>query len=399
MRVFLTLCAAALVGCADLRNPTEAPNRSQSPQHPRSLPVTPLPPRLPIGTAPMPVLDYLQQTLGRGVARVTLPPDDYSLSTEAVHPDIACPSEPWNGNRCWLMYTPYRNGDWHYENPSVLLASSDTEWATPAHFHNPLIPFPGGTSYNSDPDQAFDPVTGRMVQVFRVVDDSMNNIMLMSTRDARQWTKPVLAFREPNHNAISPSLVLEPNGLARLWYVSAGTAGCRASSATVKLRTAQPDSARRYEGASWSAPTSVSLAIPNYVPWHLDVMELGVGGGYIALVAAYPARLTCGNSDLWFAWSTDGVRWTVPPVPLLWRTMDAASTRNLASWYRGTMRYDALTDRLDLWPSALAASGWAIYHTSTKLATLMAELQSAKPGDFQASMLARTNRLQNFVMP
>src|SRR6185437_12216276 len=142
------------------------------------------------------------------ITRVAIPPDSFSHSPDAVHPDIACPPSGWNGRRCWFIYTPYKNSDPSYENPAMLMASDDTILDTPPDVVNPVIHYPGFGSYNSDPDHAFDPETHRLIQMYRVVTDSFNKIMLMSTGDARHWTTPVVAFQAPNHDAISPSLVI-----------------------------------------------------------------------------------------------------------------------------------------------------------------------------------------------
>lgn len=197
MRLVLRVgCAVALVACADsstapgsLRlRPTDhhlQPSAANDRIDPRSIP------------------DRLDELIGQRFARVRIPPDSFSLSADAVHPDISCAPGRWNGVRCWLMYTPYKNSDPSYENPALLNASSDTTWNTPLQIRNPIIPYPGLGKYNSDPDHALDPVTGRMVQVYRVVADSFNNIMIMSTADAKRWTTPTVAFRVRAHDAVS----------------------------------------------------------------------------------------------------------------------------------------------------------------------------------------------------
>src|SRR5579884_2606983 len=86
------------------------------------------------------------------------------------------------------------------------------------------------------------------------------------------------------HDAVSPSLIINSDRSAKLWYVRAGGQGCSAAASTVALRTAQPDSGQRFEQADWSAPSPVDMVIPNYVIWHLDVTALPNDRGYVALV-------------------------------------------------------------------------------------------------------------------
>ncbi len=396
-----TLCLLTLVGCSDAATPTErAPvvvHSHVAPGSPND--ATPKSALTRTGADVAPLMTRLEGMIGPKVDQVALPADDYSNSSDAVHPDIACPGQGWNGRHCWLMYTPYHNGDAHYENPGVLYAADDTSWDTPPNVHNPLIPYPGQAAYNSDPDQAFDKTTNRMVQVYRVVGDGFNKIMLMSTPDAVHWTKPVLAFREPMHDAVSPTLVLEADRTARVWYVQSGALGCDAGSSMVAMRTASPAPDSSYEHAVWSKAVPVSMSIPNYVVWHFDVMPMSGNRGYLALIAAFPHATNCANSDLWLGWSADGLSWTTYAVPILWRTMHAARSRDISTWYRGTMYEDSVSGRLHIWPSALAGGAWTVYHTSVNLQALLDLLQSARPADFQPALLKKTNRVRAVDMP
>lgn len=393
--VYRVGCAVALVACADSQNPTV-------PVSHRSLRPTDTPPA-PSSTNtqfdPRTVPDLLEDLVGQRLRTVSIPPDGYSLASDAVHPDIACPPGNWSGASCWLMYTPYRNSDSGYENPALLSASSDTSWNTPAEIKNPIVPYPGQGKYNSDPDHAYDPITGRMVQVYRVVADGFNKIMIMSTADAKRWTPATVAFRERNHDAISPSLIIERDRQAKIWYVRAGVDGCVSTTSSVELRVAMPDSNSNYEQSSWSVPKPVSLNIPGFVVWHLDVASLGRNAGYIALVVGYAKGVGCSESELWLATSPDGIVWRTYPMPVLWRTMKLARRRSINTWYRGTLRYDAVTDSLHLWPSALVGSKWFVYHTAAKLSELLGLLQVAQPADFRNALFSLRSASPGMRMP
>jgi hypothetical protein len=391
--VLRAMCAAALVGCSEVNTPIDS-NRSA------------LEPTNPIGWTPAPsghdvldpksIPDRVEDALTQRFGRVEMPADAYSQSSEAVHPDITCAPDSWNGARCWVMDTPYRNSEPAYENPAFLFAANDTSWLTPSEVRNPIIPYPGSSGYNSDPDHAFDPATRRIVQVYRVVKDSYNEIMMMSTGDARTWTTPSIAFKERNHDAISPSLVLEPDRTAKLWYVSAGPDGCNATTTSVQLRVAAPDADSRYEHSSWSAPVGVDMSIPGYVVWHFDIIAVPAGGGYLALIAAFAKGTTCANSDVWLASSADGLSWRTYSMPVFWRGMKAAKQRAISTWYRGTLRYDARTDSLDLWPSAMSKGTWGVYHATVKLSDVLGLLRASVPTDYKPSFTL-TNK--SLVMP
>lgn len=392
--VYRVGCAVALVACADSQNPTVPVSRPIRPTD------TPLAPR-PTNTQfdPRTIPDRVEELVGQRLVKVSIPPDGYSLASDAVHPDIACPPNNWGGSRCWLMYTPYKNSDSGYENPALLAASNDTTWETPAEIKNPIVPYPGFEKYNSDPDHAFDPVTGRMVQVYRVVADTFNKIMIMSTGNAKQWTPASIAFKERNHDAVSPSLIIERDRQAKIWYVRTGAEGCNSASSSVQLRVAMPDTNSRYERSGWSAPTTVSLGVPGFVVWHLDVASLPNNAGYVALIVAYAKGLTCGASELWLATSPDGIAWKSYPMPVLWRTMKLAKRRAISTWYRGTLRYDAVTDSLHLWPSALSGSTWTVYHTVVKLSELLGLLQVSQPADFRNALFHLRGSSPTMSMP
>jgi hypothetical protein len=395
MRLVLRVgCAVALVACADSRNPT-APASSR----PRPTDHSPQPSAATDRVDPRSLPDRVEALIGQQLARVRIPPDSFSLSPDAVHPDIACAPNPWNTARCWLMYTPYKNSDPSYENPAVLAASSDTTWDTPTQIRNPIIAYPGYGKYNSDPDHALDPVTGRLVQVYRVVGDSVNKIMIMSTADARRWTAAAVAFKERYHDAVSPSLLIEPDRQAKIWYVRSGVNGCAATVGAVELRVAKPDSDSRYEQSEWSAPRAVSLTVPGYVIWHLDVASLARGRGYVALVVAHAKGASCAYSELWLATSNDGLSWRTLPMPVLWRTMKLAKRRSIDTWYRGTLRYDPATDSLHLWPSALSNRTWTVYHTAAKLSDLLGLLEAPDAIDLRATLSAFRPRRSSMPMP
>jgi hypothetical protein len=388
---YLTTCAAALVACSD-SGPTV-------PNHSRLAPNVGIsePGATPEKLDPRTVKDLVEELVSQRFGRVTLPPDAFSQSADAVHPDIACPGSGWNGGGCWLMYTPYKNSDPSWENPGFLLAADDTTWVTPSAIRNPIVGYPGIGSYNSDPDHAFDPATRRLIQVFRVVVDTSNKIMLMSTGNARQWTTPVVAFSVHSHDAVSPSLIIEQNRAAKVWYIKSGVAGCNAFSTTLELRTAQPAPDEDFESVHWSAPITTTLDIPSYVPWHIDVAELPFGG-YVALIAAFPRGSGCAQSDLWLATSDDGISWHTLALPVFWRGMSLAKKRAISTWYRGTLRYDPETDLLDIWPSALAGTSWTIYHTSVRLAEIK-NLMAKAPASDVKSVAAWSRRVPKPTIP
>jgi hypothetical protein len=84
--VYRVGCAVALVACADSQNPTVPASRHLQPTDA---------PLAPGSTTtqfdPRSIPDRIEELVGQRLAKVSIPPDGYSLTSDAVHPDIACP--------------------------------------------------------------------------------------------------------------------------------------------------------------------------------------------------------------------------------------------------------------------------------------------------------------------
>ncbi len=393
MRAALPAVLLALViGCTDRSLPTVARDGGRPATQSAPPPGKPvIGPRIPLDPTPpdgVPPLARIETLVGASLTQIPIPADAFSRATDAVHPDVACRPAPWNGARCWVAYTPYAGSDASWENPSFLTMAGDAQWLLPAGVTNPVVPWPGYGAYNSDPDQAFDPGTGRLVTFYREVDSAYNNIYITSTGDGRQWSPAHLAFRELNHDAVSPAVVIAADRTARVWYVQSGAVGCNSSASRIRMRAAQPVAGQRFEDASWSAPHDVKLTQPGYVIWHMDVIELPGRQGYLAIMADHASTTTCSSSDLWIALSSDGVAWHTFAVPVLWRAMPSAKRLGIRTWYRAALRYDLATDSLHIWPSALNADNrWVIFHTAVNLTDLVRVLLAATAVDEPAAQL------------
>ncbi len=387
------LASVLLAGCTDRSTPTATRAGAPAAQDQTGIiqgkpaDTRPMMPTNAMDVDTTPVLARIEAMVTSSLAAVPIPPDAFSQASDAVHPDVACAPEVWNGSRCWATYTPYAGSNAMVENPSFLMARTEAQWATPPGVTNPVVPSPAGGGYNSDPDQAFDPGTNRLVTFYREVSGGFNKIYVMSTGDGRQWTVPQLAFKEPNHNAVSPAVVIGADRVARMWYVETG-GGCGTSQSRVHLRTAQPTPDQTFEDAAWSPASDVDLVQPGSVIWHMDVIALPRRHGYLALMASYAPGNDCASDDVWLAISHNGTSWRTFPVPVIWRGMARAKQLGIRTWYRSTMRYDADTDTLHIWPSALTmANKWGVYHAAVNLSDLMRALLAAKLSDRPAAAL------------
>ncbi len=375
--IIATIFVAVTVSCS--ADNTPLPTEQEPRLTPPDRPISPVPGGTTIDTRPLP--ERMIEMVEKNLTVLKIAPDNFSKYPDAVHPDIACKPDLWNNQRCWLLYTPYHNGDASWENPSFAYAANDTSFLNPPGISNPIVSYPGTGKYNSDPDQAFD--GDELVQVYREVN-GRNEIKLIRTTDAKHWTAPVTIVSEGNHDAISPALVIRPDRSAMMWYVQSGTIGCNSNSTGIVMRTAKPELGKDFGTAKWSTPQPTRLQIPDIVPWHIDVLELPNNSGFLMFITGFPKSGSCSNSDEWLASSKDGINWKTYPLPLFWRSMKYARKNMVTSWYRGTMRYDQDTDSLHIWPSALSGAwpgSWQLYHTSVKLSDLMDLLSTASESD------------------
>lgn len=75
---------------------------------------------------------------------------------QAVHPCVIRFANQWHGYNYWMVVTGYYQTINDDENPHLLCSNDGTNWTTPVNVTNPIVPFPGGDSYSSDPCMVYD---------------------------------------------------------------------------------------------------------------------------------------------------------------------------------------------------------------------------------------------------
>jgi hypothetical protein len=283
------------------------------------------------------------------ITRLSVP--TYDGSGELVHPDVVRVPEGWHGWTYWMAFTPFPRGDVSRENPSVVVSRDGLNWTVPAGVTNPLVAPPGVPAFNSDPDLVLDPVNNRMVLLYREVRHGFNTIFSMTSNDGVRWSSPRLVIRRLSNRIVSPAVAFGPDGLARLWYVDAGTLGCEQRRTEVYMQIAQDaDALTGSARARWSRSVKTTLLQPGYVIWHLDVAYIPSRREYWAVYPAYPEG-TCGANELFFARSSDGLQWETYPQPLLEHRAVAWTRSTL---YRASIIYNAAMDRVRIYFSGRA---------------------------------------------
>jgi hypothetical protein len=305
----------------------------------------------------------------------TVPVATFDGTGQSNHPDFMRVGAPWAAGACWMSYTPYFRSNGIVENPSLATSPDCEHWTPAAGVAAPLIAKPAD-AYNSDPELVNDEKRGCLGVVFRQVGQQ-NVILITGTCDGKTFSAPRQLFAAPNHMAVSPSVSPGPDGLNRIWYVSAGAMGCSSQTNVVKMRTANSGTAG-LDSLQFGAEVPTDLVQYGYVVWHLKVRYVAALKLYVAMYAAFPFTTgvgNCMNDDLFMATSADGLHWQTFPAPVL----DHLDSRfKFTSLYRASFQYTAGNDQLRTIVSALDVAGnWGQYGVVHNYTALTTALQSS----------------------
>ncbi len=233
--------------------------------------------------------------------RLMLVTPTYDGSGQATHPDVLYIKRGL-GWRYWMVLTPYPNGSYHHENPSILVSNNGRDWSEPKGLRNPIVDPPSEGHY-SDPDIFL--AEGKLWLFFRWSQGLEERIYAKSSENGISWSREIVVMETRSESLLSPSVVVEADGL-RMWYVD-----IRPNPNLLKMRTS-----RSPEGP-WSEPIVCSVeGVPkDRELWHLDVVK--VGEGYDAFIVLINKGKGLREAELYFATSRDGVRWKLSEVPIL----------------------------------------------------------------------------------
>ncbi len=317
-------------------------------------------------TSPIPLTPLVQLTI-----------PTFEGSGQAVHPDVVRFKTPWHGWEYWMAMTPFPKGNEAFENPSIVVSHDGLSWQVPAGLTNPLAKTPGQGGYNSDPDLSYDVVGNRLVLIYRSVSTTENLISTVTSADGVRWTKPVLAFRRPNHSMVSPTMTFGASGSPVLWYVDAGPKRCAERTTHVMMVQGSGVAALTPASADkgWTAP-KLNLSQPKKNIWHLDVTWVPERSEYWATYVAYPGH-DCFAQDLFFARSSDGVKWTTYSIPFLRHDGSGFTGSTL---YRASVMYDASRNVIQFFVSGSAQDKtWHLGYVDYPLASFLTTLENGFP--------------------
>ena len=266
----------------------------------------------------------------------------YSHDAQAVHPDIVDAGvSGWNGYRYWLVVTPYTNTTTAEENPTLFASTDGANWVPAPGAPAPLMtpPTSGGTF--SDPDMVL--VSGTMHVYGREYGPGYEKIWRITSTNGSTWSAPSLVIEISTGNP-SNNLILSPA------VVHDGTQFLMFSSKNfnaIEKRTSA-------DGATWSAPSAVTLTGGPTPFGHLDVINAGAGNWFMLLqtyggVGTSEAPDTGSEIRLGRS-SNSGASWTFATAPIL--DARGVSTRNI---YRTTGLWESRdgADYFRLWFSGI----------------------------------------------
>ena len=273
---------------------------------------------------------------------------------ELVHPSVFYREGGWNGFPYWMAVTPYARSDAQYENPSLYCSADGQSWAVPKGIVNPLIAKPAAARrYNSDPHLAEDP-DGRLHLFYRAAGgDGNDTLFLISSRDGVTWTAPrvILDVDLADERQLSPAVFWD-GGRWCMYYVDSSQFPY-----VIRMRTAA-----KPEGP-WSGPAAIQgVSAPGHrMLWHLDAFRFE--GATVLLIDTTEIYRTQAGGQLYFAVSSDGLRFTRAQAPVL-----AGSQGWDGSIYRSCCLPMAGGKGLALWYSAWGPElGWRLGLTQVDL--------------------------------
>lgn len=235
-------------------------------------------------------------------AAAVLTTPTYDTSGEAMHPDVVYNAAGWNGYKYWMAMTPNPGDTSSLENPSILASNDLNTWVVPAGLINPVIAYPGGTNYNSDPDLCFSADGLTLYMIYRQVVVATATIYVVSTTDGITWSGPTSIFSGPTASILSPSFFYDGTQFV-LYYVDA-TVGSFAANGPYRFRLMRTTTATD-PTAAWATPIPCNFFLPTRDLWHLNVIK-GTSDYILLATVAGLASATGNPSYFHVATSLDG---------------------------------------------------------------------------------------------
>lgn len=247
--------------------------------------------------------------------QVTLPTPYSAVAAHVTHPCFLYVPQGFGGYKWWCAYTPYPNSDSKYENPCIAVSNDRYTWAVPDGAPNPLVPHPGGTSYNADTHAFLTPDGKTLGVLYRYRSATVNELRIITTQDGKSWSAPVTIWSGVAGTSDMAAPSIWYNSTTGRWEIHAHNLDGGATWDYRKITSTDLLS-------GWDQ-TPVAVVFPARTGrrwWHSHMMRLASGQ---IIGVAQDNNGTAGNAgDMYLVRSDDGVNFYSAPFD------------NTQSWYR-----------------------------------------------------------------
>jgi hypothetical protein len=190
-----------------------------------------------------------------------------------THPSILFFKQKWNGENLWLATTPYPNARVEYENPCVYYADHQSFTKFTPVENNPILPYPGGTKFNSDVELYFENNT--LFAVSREYDGGnlSKKMLLQSSGDGHTWSVPHVLFEtaDATLELLSPSVLQYKNNIR--FYCLNGNAGVLKKGVCTGIDVLEGKSLNDSDFKIVDRGAFLNKNDIGIEPWHCDVFE------------------------------------------------------------------------------------------------------------------------------
>ncbi|MCM1567452.1 MAG: hypothetical protein NC238_16210 [Dehalobacter sp.] len=263
----------------------------------------------------------------------------YDGSGQCIHPCVICVDSLWNDYRYIMVYTPFPDGDDHFENPSLRGSDDGVEWYQWADQPDPIVPQPS-VGFHSDPNIAF---AGSTLYLFYRYNDRpsrrfsrtlINRIYFITSTHPDSWTTPILTdlpwIRSPS------------------FHFNEFTWECWGHD----MKTGKMLHFTSDDAIHWIEDGTVTCYIEGYRLWHSEIKK--IDGIYQMLMTANtPQDLY----ELFFLSSNDGLNWALA-------SSDPLLSPSISGWDNGKIyksSFVKVDDKYKIWYSAMSRNNlWNI---------------------------------------
>ncbi len=246
-------------------------------------------------------------------------PSGYPRQSQ-THPAIQYIQNSWNGYTHWLATTPYPNADVRFENPCIYKANEQSG-SIPVIYspikQNPILTFPGGKTFNSDPELFF-----ADNELFCIVRENKNKhylheIKLLSSSNGEDWDKSqtIITNNYEDKQLLSPSYI--KTGNKHQIYFLHGDAGIGKQGHCTGIEIFESESLNPPGFQSVNKGQFLNSKETGIEPWHFDLFRYK-GLLYMILCARVKNKKTLRSPmETFLAVSENGVNFKIYKKPII----------------------------------------------------------------------------------